>query len=183
VSGVASPTPRPRDRRGGLPDCALARTDDELARHFAIRHAVFVVEQALFAADDRDALDDAPQVLHAIGRSAGRIAGAVRLYPLDADGLWKGDRLAVLPAFRRGLLGAALVRFAVRTAGDRGGRRMVAMIQLGNAAFFESLGWRPAGPVVRYHGADHQPMEIALGAALRRPARSAARGRDPRPSP
>lgn len=169
MSGAASPIPRRPDAHRAAPQCRLARTRSELERHFAIRRAVFVAEQALFAVDDRDAVDDRPEALHAIGRTSGRIGGAVRLHPLDGDGLWQGDRLAVLPAFRRGMLGAALVRFAVRTAGERGGRRMVAMIQLANVAFFESLGWQPAGAVGRYHGVDHQPMEIALAASLTRP--------------
>lgn len=168
MSGAASPIPPLPDARPA-PECRLARTRDDLERHFAIRRAVFVAEQRLFAVDDRDAVDDRPEALHAIGGAAGRVGGTVRLYPLDGHGLWKGDRLAVLPAFRHGLLGAALVRFAVRTAGERGGRRMVAMIQLANVPFFESLGWRPAGPVGPYHGVDHQPMEIEFGASLTRP--------------
>jgi putative N-acetyltransferase (TIGR04045 family) len=174
VSGAVS-----RLRRAGCrpsagapaPACRLARTPDELARHFAIRRAVFVAEQALFAVDDRDAVDDRPDVLHAIGTAEGRIGGTVRLYPLDGDRLWKGDRLAVLRSFRHGLLGAALVRFAVRTAGERGGGRMVAMIQLPHVPFFEGLGWRPSGTVERYHGVDHQPMEISLGPPVTLPGR------------
>jgi putative N-acetyltransferase (TIGR04045 family) len=128
-----------------------------------LRRAVFVAEQRLFAGSDRDAHDADPATLHAVGLAGGEVAGTVRLYPLDAEGLWKGDRLAVLPEHRHGLLGAELVRFAVRTAGARGGALMMAMIQLANVRFFSALGWRPAGPVTDYHGVAHQPMEIALG--------------------
>jgi putative N-acetyltransferase (TIGR04045 family) len=138
-----------------------------LERHFAVRRAVFVIEQALFAVDDRDERDDDARTLHAVGSAGGVIGGAVRLYALDDGGLWKGDRLAVLPEFRHGLLGAALVRFAVQTAGERGGGRMVAMIQLPNVRFFEGLGWRAAGAVVPYHGVAHQPMDIPLAPARR----------------
>lgn len=143
--------------------CRLVSGRAELARHFAVRHAVFVVEQALFAPDDRDDRDQDPATRHAVGVAGREVAGTVRLYPLDDDGLWKGDRLAVVPAHRHGLLGAELVRFAVRTAGAAGGVRMVAMIQLPNVRFFSALGWRPAGPVTPYHGVAHQPMEIAPG--------------------
>jgi putative N-acetyltransferase (TIGR04045 family) len=142
--------------------CRLAAVGDELARHYAVRHAVFVIEQALFGPDDRDARDEDGGTLHVVGLVDGQVTGTVRLYPLDGDGLWKGDRLAVLPAHRHGLLGAELVRFAVRTAGAGGGVRMVAMIQLANVRFFSALGWQPAGPVAPYHGVAHQPMEIAL---------------------
>jgi putative N-acetyltransferase (TIGR04045 family) len=146
----------------------VARSAEELDGHFAVRRAVFVDEQGLFAGDDRDEHDDDPRTLHAVGTVGGVTGGAVRLYPLDAGARgWKGDRLAVLPALRRGLLGAALVRFAVRTAGELGGRRMVAMIQLPNVPFFEGLGWRARGSVEPYHGVDHQPMEIQLAPARR----------------
>jgi putative N-acetyltransferase (TIGR04045 family) len=146
--------------------CRVARSTEELARHFAIRRAVFVDEQALFAGDDADDRDDRPATIHVVGAADGLTGGAVRLYPLDAAGLWQGDRLAVLPAFRHGMLGAALVRYAVETAGRLGGHRMVAQIQLPNVRFFELLGWRRDGDAGPYHGVDHQPMSIPLGGAL-----------------
>ena len=139
----------------------LCRSERQRAAHFAVRREVFVEEQEMFAADDRDERDVRITTLHAIGIAGGRVAGAVRLYPLRG-GDWKGDRLAVLPAARHGALGARLVRFAVATAGERGGDRMVAMIQLPNIAFFESLGWRRDGAAVAFHGRPHQPMAIAL---------------------
>jgi putative N-acetyltransferase (TIGR04045 family) len=139
----------------------LARTERLRAAHFAVRRAVFVDEQDMFAGDDRDERDTRITTLHAIGIADGRIAGAVRLYPVRG-GEWKGDRLAVLPAARHGAMGARLVRFAVATAGERGGDRMVAMIQLPNVAFFEGLGWRRDGAAVAFHGRPHQPMAIGL---------------------
>jgi putative N-acetyltransferase (TIGR04045 family) len=139
----------------------LCRTPRQLAAHHAVRQAVFVDEQEMFAGDDRDERDAIGSTLHAIGIADGRIAGAVRLYPLRGSD-WKGDRLAVLPNARHGSLGAQLVRFAVATAGVRGGTRMVAMIQLANVAFFESLGWRRDGDVAAFHGRPHQPMAIGL---------------------
>jgi putative N-acetyltransferase (TIGR04045 family) len=145
--------------------CRVARDAGELDRHFAIRRAVFCAEQGLFdGGDDRDARDDDPATLHVLGVEDGAIAGTVRLYPLDDAWLWQGDRLAVLPELRHSRLGAALVRFAVRTAGELGGARMVAMIQLPNVRFFELLGWRCDGAVLAFHGRDHQPMAIDLGA-------------------
>ena len=62
-------------------------------------------------------------------------------------------------------LGALLVRFAVATAGERGGHTMVARIQLPNVRFFEQLGWHADGPAGPYHGVTHQPMAIPLGPA------------------
>lgn len=157
-SSAPSTLPEPRVS----PECALARDHDQLAAHFAIRRSVFVHAQALFAGDDRDARDDDPATLHAIGLVDAEVVGAVRLYPLDDDGLWKGDRLAVLPADRALQLGAMLVRFAVRSAGERGGRLMVAQVQVPNTRFFERLGWRRDGDPAPMLGVEHQPMAIEL---------------------
>ena len=142
--------------------CALARDRPELAAHFAIRHSVFVEAQGIFEHDDHDDRDDDPATLHVIGRAGDEVVGAVRLYPLDGDGLWKGDRLAVLPGDRALRLGAMLVRFAVRTAGERGGRLMVARVQVRNVSFFERLGWHCDGDPGPMLGVAHQPMAIAL---------------------
>jgi putative N-acetyltransferase (TIGR04045 family) len=142
--------------------CRLACGPDELAAHYAVRRRVFVEDQALFAGSDEDARDGMPGTLHVVGLSDDEVAGAVRLYPLDDAGLWKGDRLAVLPEARVRRLGALLVRFAVATAGERGGHTMVAQIQLPNVRFFEHLGWSTDGPPAPYHGVMHQPMAIPV---------------------
>jgi putative N-acetyltransferase (TIGR04045 family) len=143
--------------------CRVAADDAERAAHHAIRRAVFVDEQRLFAGDDRDEYDDRPSTLHAVGLVGGRLCGAVRLHPL-AGSTWRGDRLAVLRGHRHTSLGAALVRFAVRTAGEAGGARMVAMVQVPNVRFFEFLGWERDGPAAPYHGVAHQPMAVGLSA-------------------
>jgi putative N-acetyltransferase (TIGR04045 family) len=145
--------------------CRLADAPDELEAHFAVRRRVFVHDQALFAVTDKDELDWTPGTLHGVALADGMVAGAVRLYPVDDDGLWKGDRLAVLPEARVRRLGALLVRFAVATAGEHGGHTMVAQIQLPNVHFFEQLGWHADGPPAPYHGVMHQPMAIPLAPA------------------
>ena len=118
--------------------------------------------QGLFADDDRDEHDDDPATLHVVGLAGDHVAGTVRLYPLGPTGLWKGDRLAVLPADRVHRLGVLLVRFAVETAAELGGERMVAQMQLPNVRFFERLGWRRDGDVLMAFGVPHQPMAIPL---------------------
>jgi len=159
-SPSSAPAETPFDHPG---HCEIARSPGDLADHFSIRRQVFVEEQRIFARSDRDEHDHDPATLHVVGNWEGRPAGAVRLYPLDDRGLWKGDRLAVLPAFRQLRLGELLVRFAVRSAGALGGDRMIAYIQLTNVRFFEHLGWRRVGDPVEYVGLPHQQMDIALG--------------------
>jgi putative N-acetyltransferase (TIGR04045 family) len=155
----APPAPEPRLAAGAR--CRLARDADDLAAHHAVRRLVFVDEQALFVGDDRDERDGADGTLHVVGVVDGAVGGAVRLYPLE-NGSWKGDRLAVLPEHRHGRMGVLLVRYAVRAAGARGGREMVAHVQLPNVRFFEWLGWRPRGRPEPFHGAVHQLMAIPL---------------------
>jgi putative N-acetyltransferase (TIGR04045 family) len=163
VAATTGSPPSARERQRRRPVALrLTRDGHERAAHLAIRHAVFVVEQGLFEGDDVDAVDAAAGTLHALGWVDGVAAGTVRLYECGAAGDWRGDRLAVLPDARHTTLGASLVRFAVRTAGERGGSRMDAMIQLPNVGFFEALGWARDGAVRRFHGVEHQPMAIAL---------------------
>jgi putative N-acetyltransferase (TIGR04045 family) len=150
-------------------ECRSATTPQELDTHFRIRHEVFVQEQQLFVGTDRDQHDDEPGVVHVLGYLGGEPVGTVRLFPLDAEGdLWQGDRLAVLRSARIAGLGRPLVRFAVATAGERGGREMIAHIQLQNVALFERIGWHKNGDVEIYVGVHHQPMAIDLRAARRR---------------
>jgi putative N-acetyltransferase (TIGR04045 family) len=143
--------------------CRAAVTAEDMAAHHAVRHRVFVDEQHIFEGSDRDANDARPDTIHVIGDLDGTIGGAVRIFPLDAAGLrWQGDRLAVLPEFRAYGLGAPLVRYAVSTAGERGGQVMIAHIQLPNVVFFRRLGWHLSGEVETYAGLPHQPMAIDL---------------------
>jgi putative N-acetyltransferase (TIGR04045 family) len=141
--------------------CRVA-VGDELATHHAIRHRVFVEEQAIFEGSDLDEHDADPRTIHVLALFGSVAGGAVRLYPVADDGTWKGDRLAVLPESRRHGLGAPLVRFAVLTARRRGGRRMIAYVQRSNVRFFERLGWERVGQPVEYVGLPHQRMEIDL---------------------
>lgn len=151
--------------------CRAVTGPAERALHLRIRAEVFVREQGMFEVTDRDARDDDPRTVHVLGLCGSEVAGAVRLYPLDEPGRWKGDRLAVLPAFRRHGVGAPLVRFAVRTAGELGGREMVAQIQPDNVAFFERLGWRRLGEPADYCGRPHQQMLIGLVSRAAGPGR------------
>ncbi|HLK78885.1 MAG TPA: MSMEG_0567/Sll0786 family nitrogen starvation N-acetyltransferase [Streptosporangiaceae bacterium] len=148
--------------------CHAVSGAGELAVHFRIRHQVFVVEQGLFrSTGDRDVHDDDPATVHVVGFFDGTACGTVRLYPVPGvPGQWKGDRLAVLDGYRHHGLGAPLVRFAVATAGARGGREMEAYIQPANVRFFEWLGWRPTAGLVTYAGIAHQRMLIDLRVSL-----------------
>jgi putative N-acetyltransferase (TIGR04045 family) len=157
-----SASPAVEDAARAAATCRVVADAAERELYQRIRLEVFVREQRLFATTDRDGHDNDPRTLHVLGLWGRMAAGTVRLYPLDEPGLWKGDRLAVLGPFRKHGLGAPLVRFAVRTAGELGGGEMVAEIQLPNVAFFERLGWRRRGEPADYCGRPHQRMAISL---------------------
>ena len=142
--------------------CRPVRGPAELAAHHAIRRAVFVDEQRLFDPDDLDAYDVSGATVHVLGVVDGVAAGAVRLYPLSADGLWKGDRLAVLREHRHAGIGGPLVRLAVATARALGGNRMLAQVQAPNVPFFLDLGWCCEGAPADQLGRPHQQMSIPL---------------------
>lgn len=145
--------------------CRPVATAAELAEYHALRQSVFVTEQGLFEADDRDRHDGDPATIHVLAFAAGIAGGTVRLYPApseDEPGLWKGDRLAVRSGRRHAGLGGPLVQQAVRLAGAAGGSRMVAFVQMANVRFFEHLGWRSVGEPAPYVGQLHQQMTIGL---------------------
>ena len=149
-----------------MPSLRIATTDADLAAHFEVRRRIFVEEQGIFSGADRDAWDDGAH--HIVAEADGEIVGAVRIYRLDEAGLWKGDRLAVLPHARGGV-GMLLVRFAVTSAGARGGALMIANVQEANARFFARLGWA-LGPSLDYHGRPHREVSIPLAGAAVEPA-------------
>lgn len=146
--------------------CKIVETEAERRGHFAVRHAVFVEEQALFEETDVDEHDDEAIHIVAVDRESGAVVGAVRCYE-EGDGLWFGGRLAVLEDYRYNAIpvGPRLVKFAERVVRRRGCRRFLAYIQLQNVRFFERLGWRTVGEPVLHHGQPHQVMEAGFSVA------------------
>ncbi len=150
----------------GRVSCWTARPQ-EVALPFVIRHSVFVEEQGVLVFTDVDARDRHPATISVLASIDDQVAGTVRLYPVDPDGVgvtgrWRGDRLAVLVPYRASLVGARLVRHAVATAAAAGGSQMEASVQVANTVFFERLGWRCDGDARPYLGLPHQPMLIDL---------------------
>jgi putative N-acetyltransferase (TIGR04045 family) len=138
-----------------------------LAEYRELRRRVFVTEQGLFDADDRDWRDDDPRhrVLTARGPD-GALLGGVRLGPAGPGtdiGWWAGGRLAVAPgAARAGGVGSALVRAACAHAEGAGVLRFDATVQAGAEAMFGRLGWRRVRRV-RVQDTPHVLMRWPVG--------------------
>lgn len=135
---------------------------------YALRRAVFCIEQGIFPGDDRDAIDDRAQLIVAAVCVAGmpeQVVGTVRIHRESEDGpadVWMGSRLAVHPAFRRhSRLGVSLIRLAVGSAHALGCRVFRAHVQAQNAALFRSLHWRDLGDEALF-GRPHVRMEADL---------------------
>jgi putative N-acetyltransferase (TIGR04045 family) len=165
--GIAAAASESVDARRSAPSpevrCFEAFDAEHVTMHYAIRRAVFVDEQAIFAGSDVDEHDAQNGVVLVLAMRGDQPVGAVRLYPVDEEhGLWKGDRLAVLRPCRAYGVGAPLVRFAVAHATACGGSQMIARVQMANVRFFERLGWSKEGDGEDYLGRSHQTMSIAL---------------------
>ena len=148
-------------------ECWRAVSPEARSWHMRIRHRVFVEEQRVIPLTDVDDWDADPDTLHVVAGRGSEVIGTVRLYRTDDADRWKGDRLAVLPGYRAGIVGIRLVRFAVSTAAEAGGTVMDAFVQLQNVTFFERIGWEHNGPPVPYYGLPHQPMIFRLAEARR----------------
>lgn len=120
----------------------------EIEQAYALRRSVFCEEQGVFREDDRDAVDDAAQLLVAVhvpdgdaAHPAGQVVGTVRIHESE-PGVWYGSRLAVAVPYRRqGQIGATLIRLAVSSAHALGCKRFLAHVQSQNVPLFRRLHW------------------------------------------
>lgn len=130
----------------------------------ALRHQVFVKEQAIFDADDRDDIDAVALPLAAISTfasEADQVVGTVRIHEASPR-IWRGSRLAVAHSHRRvGRLGAELIRLAVSTANGRGCDQFFAQVQIRNVTLFKRLHWTPLREI-DVHGVPHMEMQADL---------------------
>jgi putative N-acetyltransferase (TIGR04045 family) len=155
----------PRDVTISEAPAADASHPDVVA-HRALRRAVFVDEQRVFAHDDLDDTDTDPRAIVLVARDAdGSVLGGVRLGPAlpgEPDlGWWTGSRLAVDVDGRRRAgvrVGATLVRAAVARAETAGVLRFEADVQTPNRRLFERLGWETVAPSRTVGGVDHVRM-------------------------
>ena len=133
---------------------------------YALRRAVFCIEQGIFPEDDRDAIDAYAQLLVAescMGGTPDQVVGTVRIHPDDGQPThWRGSRLAVHAGFRSfGRLGATLIRLAVSSAHAQGCTQFLAHVQLQNETLFRNLHWRTLA-IEDIHGRPHALMQADL---------------------
>jgi predicted GNAT family N-acyltransferase len=141
------------DQAAAAPVKVLAATwrdDQELL--MSVRRRVFVQEQGIPESEEMDQMD--PRCRHALAYTAdGQLAGTGRLAPSGKIG-----RIAVLPRYRRGGIGAAIVTYLVNQATELGLPQVYLHAQADSVSFYERLGFRAEGPVFDEVGIPHRRM-------------------------
>jgi len=123
----------------------------------SVRMPVFVDEQRVPSEIEVDGSDEA--CAHALAIDGdGTPIGTARL---DATG--HIGRVAVVAAWRRRGVGAALMRFLTDVARERGLARIEISAQVQAIPFYETLGYLAEGPVYLEAGIEHRRMVVDLG--------------------
>lgn len=138
-----------------------ARDRTELDAALALREAVFIVEQGVSVAGDRDGHDDEALQLVAVGED-GEVLGTCRV--LMAGRTARFGRLAVRTDARGRGLGAALLAEAEREARAAGADRMGLHAQTAAMALYERAGFEAYGERFDDEGIEHRAMEKRLDA-------------------
>ena len=143
-----------------------AATHAQRQQAFAIRRAVFVVEQGGGEALEFDARDD--EACHLLALRAGAPVGTLRLRWLEG-GVAKLERVAVMAGARGAGIGQALLRAALARAAAAGATEARLHAQTIAQGFYARLGFVAFGPTFDEDGIAHVAMRRPLTAAARRP--------------
>jgi predicted GNAT family N-acyltransferase len=134
------------------------RDQGEVAAALALREEVFVGEQGVSLAEERDGRD--AEALHLIVVDDGVVVGTCRL--LVEGRTVKLGRMAVSRT-RRGLgLARTLLTEAEAQGRTRGGERMVLAAQVSAQALYDRAGYVAYGDVFLDAGIEHVMMKKAL---------------------
>ena len=136
----------------------IAQTDD-LATCLELRRVVFMEEQGVSEADERDGRDG--DALHVLATRDGVALGCARI--LVAEGVAKIGRVCVLQEARGTGLGAAIITACLDVARAQPGvTRAKLGAQVHALAFYEKLGFAAFGPVYDDAGIPHRDMDRDL---------------------
>ena len=134
----------------------VARWPEDRDKLRCVRYEVFVREQGVPEALEWDGRD--ADCLHVLAEDAhGAAIGCGRLLPDGHIG-----RMAVLPAWRRRGIGAALLAQLLDGARRRGLRQAILHAQTSAAPFYAAHGFRVSGPEFMEAGLAHVEMRKTL---------------------
>ncbi len=132
-----------------------ADTDTLRAKGYALRRAVFVIEQNVPEAIERDSLDEA--AFHVVALDGERCIGTGRLVR-QAGGVGRVGRMAVDATWRRRGVGALLLAALEARARADGLAEIELHAQCYVEAFYVGHGYARAGEVFEEAGIDHVAM-------------------------
>jgi predicted GNAT family N-acyltransferase len=135
-------------------------TMEDRERAHALRHEVFVVEQGVPAALERDELDATAD--HVIAVDAPGAVATGRLVRVDAD-TGKIGRMAVRADARGKGAGRAVLAELERIARERGLGSVILHAQASAESFYARLGYAAEGPRFEEAGIEHVLMRKRLG--------------------
>jgi predicted GNAT family N-acyltransferase len=136
-----------------------ADTEELRARAYALRHAVFVVEQGVPEAIERDEHDGA--AYHAVALDHDRCVATGRLVR-QAGGVGRVGRMAVDAGWRRRGLGGMVLEALEARARSEGLREVELHSQCYVEAFYAKRGYVRVGDVFEEAGIDHVAMRKRL---------------------
>jgi predicted GNAT family N-acyltransferase len=125
---------------------------------YAVRHAVFVEEQAVPPSLERDEFD--ALAIHLVALRGDAVIGTLRI--VASGDTAKVGRMAVLAADRKSGVGTRLMDRAVEVARTMGVKDLVLHAQLKAKAFYARLGYREEGAVFEEAGIAHVTMRKTI---------------------
>jgi predicted GNAT family N-acyltransferase len=126
---------------------------------YAVRHQVFVVEQAVPPALERDEFDDI--AVHLVALHGDDVIGTLRI--VVSGGSAKIGRMAVLAAHRKAGIGSLLMEHAGEVARSANAKEITLHAQLTAKEFYRRLGYREEGDVFEEAGIAHIAMRKRIG--------------------
>ena len=140
-----------------MPSVPIVEVDADsplMSAVFALRHEVFVVEQAFAPELERDEFDHAAIQLAALHDE--QVVGTLRLILLGQTA--KLGRVAVRASVRGSGIGTCLMERAAVIAAEHGIREIALHAQLAVAPFYRRMGYREEGDAFDEAGMPHIAM-------------------------
>ena len=134
--------------------------DAQLSGAQRLRRAVFVDEQGVSLAQERDGRDG--EAVHIVALKGGNIVGTCRLF--DEGARWRLTRMAVDRELRSQGVGAAIMAEAHRRAAAAGAEEMELSAQISAQRFYAREGYEPVGERYLDAGIEHVTMRRKLDA-------------------
>jgi len=144
-----------------MPDIRIIVIDSNSALMpgvFALRHDVFVIEQAVSPELERDEFD--ADAMHLVALRGDEVVGTLRIVKSGQHA--KIGRMAVRAPARKSGVGSRLMQTAETIARQLGGLDIVLHAQLTASGFYHKLGYRDEGDPFDEAGIAHIAMRKAI---------------------